>query len=369
MTGSAAPRGAAAARCRALRGRVVRELHLPHLDADALAIEVADRAGKPHDDGRARLTDHPLAADLELEPALGLDQVLGHARRQSGDAGGVELAREVREVDAVRCRHDGLEERRSRGARRLRRGEHGRRLPRERIQQQPDRIAAEADVGVEEHDQIGVRARPERVPRDRLPCPCGREHDDRVGWDGRRRLVRRVEVDRRDRPVRGVRRRVQIVARGTGVGSRPVQADERRDGDARGGESCPCGVERAARWAASAHTDRERDDRAHVETRPAGSHAGSFDAPTHARTTAPRGAPSRVGERRRAALSANSGGGDAVDARRPGHAVHRAELSLHRGVARGRLVAHVSTVTGARAERGSCAASRARDGRGPGPRR
>src|SRR5262249_8209419 len=63
---------------------VVRELHLTHLDADPLTVEVPHRARQPNDHRRRRLADHAIAAHLQLEPALRLDQILGHARRQPG---------------------------------------------------------------------------------------------------------------------------------------------------------------------------------------------------------------------------------------------------------------------------------------------
>jgi hypothetical protein len=109
---------------------VARELDLSHLDADALPEEVAERARQPDGDARGRRPHEERAADDQLEPALRLDQVLGHDRRQSRDARGIELRGEIREVDAVRHGHDALEDAARGRTRRLRRGEHRAGAPR-----------------------------------------------------------------------------------------------------------------------------------------------------------------------------------------------------------------------------------------------
>src|SRR5262247_3417512 len=61
-------------------GILVVDLHLAHLDAHALSEEVAQIARQAHRDRRIRHAYDAARANHELEPPLGLEQVLWHGR-------------------------------------------------------------------------------------------------------------------------------------------------------------------------------------------------------------------------------------------------------------------------------------------------
>ena len=246
--GSEAAEGRARPRLRrAPRGQVrvlARELHLPHLDANPLAAEVAERGRETDRDARLRHADEPVPADHQLEPALGLDQVLGHGGGQRPQARGVELRREVRKVDAVGRRHDALEGARARRAGRLPRGQRRARCVGQGAEQAPEGVARKPHVGVEEDRDGCPRVLPQYVPGERLSRAADEQRRDRErgGRDGERGGPRAVGGHRRERRLDGAGEALHVAERGGGRRGGPVDADEQLDDP-----TLPCRLQRRAR--------------------------------------------------------------------------------------------------------------------------
>ena len=360
-------------------GILARRAAPSHLDADPLAEEVAQRRRQAHDHLGAGRAHDAAAPTVSSSQRSGSSRSSGIALRQPADARGVELGREVREVDAVRHRHHRLEPRRPRRTARPRRRD-ARRAARlaSAATSRPSVSGREPHVGVQEDRRVAARGAraggSTRSPCRRARC---RERAPPTGPAS--------GAPRRRSPLASAStsRGLDAALRARTPGHRPARA---RGGDRRSGRP---GTSTARRDVAGpalqlvhAIVQRAPERRLVGTTRDGERHGGRrhVGRSRHARTTrqyvaavrrrpsspasaafgaelAPRPRPRKT----RAAGRARAGDRSATRPSRP----------PPRGRSRTAARAHVGAVDGTRARHVQRAGARAgaRDGRGPCPRR